>query len=1402
MTKPKNPVRQAANNAHRALAGLALINQRHLGEAEDALTAGETAYDAAAQALARLDDDDPKRPAAAAALQQEALRVGMLREAVAGFRRNLLELNAQALVRLHDNQRRGSVEKAIIGADFLDDPDTWAFHGVDPAELEGIPTALAKSWSSELMEKFPGSRWITYRHNRILIRGNKDGTAQVVFSANPAMEHLRILPKTSGEYERISRQIDDQKEKRAKQGPVKELTAEEKAAARQADKSKQDLRKQAKTEYVSRVKEILGVERLPKPLEKLEAEARRITEKPTSTGTEELQQLLDAKPELHEKATKALGELAERDVVADQLTASLGAGTDVSEQRPIKTGDEALDRALKRVKLSSEDKLAILREQDLLKQRQKEIAEQFDDAKPGGRREAINNLLGIGISDWNAAPKADSELIEQALQREENRQRAARNFEFYNVLDAREAAGITQKMMADGARASINAVAGLTSNGSAFSKEILDLIGTQGAAIVLGNQLMSRGEGEAKDALADLEKVFAKRADEVVQATLQNAGERSASIEALKNLAKDGTLAQASASANMATQYKELGRDVGLAAGSLEAAATIIDALRDPNFISGDLTFDGGKDLGRLEIRLEAAGLDSKKDCKITLDDDTGRYAVTVMRDHFDRLLPPRSASENKRNEETARIKAGGENEKGWVPAGSPKVVYDVKTPAEIKEMGEKRQGYEKYENTPGEPGYSSKFPTGETLYRKGQPNEFKDSQQEMIKFALAKKRAVWNAGAGLGKTAAFLGIVSELKERGELEGSFGVMCPPSRLREEFFKDRDKFFPHLKVLELDKISGLEKKKQALERAKAGEYDIVLTGHDSIKGGTSKADVDEYVACQMAAWRAAEGEKGRQNIWGKEVKAKEAEFRNQAGKDVGVPALLASYKPAFVGVDEAHEAFQFKTGQQAGSQRFNAIKMMAASSRYFVPATGTTIRNHVGELGAIIHATDPTAIPNVAAFANKYGSLGQGTTVFQGEAINDFRRQFDDVMISRETKIAPKLVEGRQSVALSPQQRADYARNELQYRLDRDAKNRYGVIDTRTGRLVFASEAPGQERLHTINAESVGFTPGEIATPKERSFLKEQGFDGSHYRLKKLGQGANARRDALHERTLNAGDWKQNAKVGRVLDQMRASGDANHAVFYENKASLDTLRSAMTEGMGLRPDQVVHIDGSMSAKDRDRMVKQYQTNPEVKVILLSSAGATGLNLQKIDHVHHLTRPDTYAEQVQRNARGYRTGRQGDVAATYYDSDTPYDNRRVATIRRKQATTSAVGEWVENPNLKQYAEQVAGDGVTKGFAFEAIPALALHPAAVQAAYWRAFDDALASEQRQQAAEFRPVGWPSDDELAKALHPQARRRPLLVTADGFVVGPLDQWAAQVDLHETAATITHHCTLAQLLT
>ncbi|MCA9137107.1 MAG: DEAD/DEAH box helicase [Planctomycetales bacterium] len=97
------------------------------------------------------------------------------------------------------------------------------------------------------------------------------------------------------------------------------------------------------------------------------------------------------------------------------------------------------------------------------------------------------------------------------------------------------------------------------------------------------------------------------------------------------------------------------------------------------------------------------------------------------------------------------------------------------------------------------------------------------------------------------------------------------------------------------------------------------------------------------------------------------------------------------------------------------------------------------------------------------------------------------------------------------------------------------------------------------------------------------------------------------------------------------------------LFSEWRRMLDRIERRM-DTMGV---DYVRLDGQVPQKQRGALVSRFQTDPECRVICMTNAGSTGLNLQAANTVINVDLPWNPAILEQRIARAYRMGQKNPV-----------------------------------------------------------------------------------------------------------------------------------------------------------
>lgn len=121
---------------------------------------------------------------------------------------------------------------------------------------------------------------------------------------------------------------------------------------------------------------------------------------------------------------------------------------------------------------------------------------------------------------------------------------------------------------------------------------------------------------------------------------------------------------------------------------------------------------------------------------------------------------------------------------------------------------------------------------------------------------------------------------------------------------------------------------------------------------------------------------------------------------------------------------------------------------------------------------------------------------------------------------------------------------------------------------------------------------------------------------------------------------------ENTKINMAVDLIRSSIDANHRILIFSQFSQSfPILSRELEKMNIRH---FILDGQTKAKTRIEMVAEFNTNPDIKVFIISlKAGGTGLNLIGADMVIHLDPWWNSSAENQATDRAYRIGQTKNV-----------------------------------------------------------------------------------------------------------------------------------------------------------
>lgn len=117
-----------------------------------------------------------------------------------------------------------------------------------------------------------------------------------------------------------------------------------------------------------------------------------------------------------------------------------------------------------------------------------------------------------------------------------------------------------------------------------------------------------------------------------------------------------------------------------------------------------------------------------------------------------------------------------------------------------------------------------------------------------------------------------------------------------------------------------------------------------------------------------------------------------------------------------------------------------------------------------------------------------------------------------------------------------------------------------------------------------------------------------------------------------------GENKKSSKLEVLKDLLTTLQDRKVIIFSEFAEMCKIIHREVPSLM---------IIGEVGTAERAKIVEQFNTDPELKVLVMSAAGAFGLNLQAADVVIHYDLPWSVAKYEQRAARSHRRGQKNTV-----------------------------------------------------------------------------------------------------------------------------------------------------------
>ena len=338
------------------------------------------------------------------------------------------------------------------------------------------------------------------------------------------------------------------------------------------------------------------------------------------------------------------------------------------------------------------------------------------------------------------------------------------------------------------------------------------------------------------------------------------------------------------------------------------------------------------------------------------------------------------------------------------------------------------------------------------------------------------------------------------------------------------------------------------------------------------------------------------------------------------------ATFKSVKWTGIILDEAQNVKNPETKQSKAARNLSA--------QYRIAMTGTPVENHVGDLWSIMDFLNP-------------GFLG-GQTEFKREFFLPIQMQGDEEAVGRLKRLTGPFILRR-------------LKTDKSIISDLPEKVEMKVFTHLTKEQVSLYEAVVSEMMESL---------------KNNEGIQRKGLVLAA--MSKLKQVCNHPAQFLGD---NSTIPQRSGKLNRVTEMLEEllETDDRALIFTQFTEMGGILKRYLQETFG---QEVLFLHGSVSRKQRDRMIDRFQSdNGAPRLFILSlKAGGTGLNLTKANHVFHFDRWWNPAVENQATDRAFRIGQTKNVMVHKLVCSGTLEER--------------IDEMIENK--KEIASQVVGTG----------------------------------------------------------------------------------------------------------
>lgn len=302
------------------------------------------------------------------------------------------------------------------------------------------------------------------------------------------------------------------------------------------------------------------------------------------------------------------------------------------------------------------------------------------------------------------------------------------------------------------------------------------------------------------------------------------------------------------------------------------------------------------------------------------------------------------------------------------------------------------------------------------------------------------------------------------------------------------------------------------------------------------------------------------------------------------------------------------------------------------SHYSVLLSGTPLENKLEELYANMELVDQFCLGPYYQFRHKHILLNPTTGAIEGyKNLNSIGEQISGRLIRRTKKsVRLQLPTRRDQTILVPM-------TGQQMDIHDELKCNLSIILRKFEKYHFLNETDRRRIMLLL---------GQMRMVADSTFI--------------LDEDLKSRFDMKIDETMN------------LIDNILVNEGEKVVVFSEWERMTRLLAMELEKkGIGFE-----YFNGSLSAKKRGEMVKNFKNDPQSRVFISTDAGATGLNLQTASTLINMDLPWNPAKLEQRVARIFRLGQENPVQIINLVSKDSFEESLIAKLRFKSSMAEGV------------------------------------------------------------------------------------------------------------------------------